>query len=217
MPLAGKRPPRRTPLRGSGEITNQILETATRLFATQGYALTSMEQVAAASGSGKHTVYRRYPSKVALFAAVMEAERQRVDALVGANVSSAAAPVEALRQTLRGVLETCVREEVIAFNRIRIAEAKTFPEVATLFLCEDSPVWARIRAFITEGQAEGRLIGTDAGFLASQLLQGVVGLPLQQMLLGADDFQSTESRDAYFKDAWSYFLRATSADGSVSD
>jgi AcrR family transcriptional regulator len=51
-------------------------------------------------------VYRRYASKIKLFAAVMEAERRKVDALVSANILAAATPLETLRQTLRGVLET---------------------------------------------------------------------------------------------------------------
>ncbi|WP_323688224.1 MULTISPECIES: helix-turn-helix domain-containing protein [unclassified Rhizobium] len=45
----------------------RIIDAATTLFATRGFAGTSMEQVASQCGAGKDTVYRRFPSKVALF------------------------------------------------------------------------------------------------------------------------------------------------------
>ncbi|WP_313061145.1 TetR/AcrR family transcriptional regulator, partial [Agrobacterium cavarae] len=45
----------------------RIIAVATELFSGRGFAGTSMEQVASKCGAGKDTVYRRFPSKVALF------------------------------------------------------------------------------------------------------------------------------------------------------
>ena len=41
----------------------RILETAARLFKEQGYAATSIEQIASLSGSGKQTIYRRFSTR----------------------------------------------------------------------------------------------------------------------------------------------------------
>jgi AcrR family transcriptional regulator len=43
------------------------METAARLFAEHGYEGTSMDQVAAAAGAGKQSLYRRYANKADLF------------------------------------------------------------------------------------------------------------------------------------------------------
>ncbi|MCJ8355797.1 helix-turn-helix domain-containing protein, partial [Novacetimonas hansenii] len=49
--------------RMSEELDALILKTATRLFGEQGYAATSVEQIAAVAKVGKQTIYRRHPSK----------------------------------------------------------------------------------------------------------------------------------------------------------
>jgi len=49
-----------------------IVLAAKSLFLDQGYAVTSMDTIAQATGVTKQTVYRYYPSKEALFAAVMQ-------------------------------------------------------------------------------------------------------------------------------------------------
>ena len=50
----------------------RILDAAAGIFAAQGFAGASVERVASECGVGKDTIYRRFPSKVALFDAVVE-------------------------------------------------------------------------------------------------------------------------------------------------
>ncbi len=59
-----------------------VVDAAADLFARQGYARTSLEQVAAAARVSKGTVYGHFDGKEALFQAVMEdQERQMIDRL----------------------------------------------------------------------------------------------------------------------------------------
>lgn len=55
-----------------------ILQGAATAFATKGFAGTSMEVVAAASGITKEIVYRHFPSKEALYRAVLDSTSQQV-------------------------------------------------------------------------------------------------------------------------------------------
>lgn len=55
-----------------------ILQGAATAFATKGFAGTSMEEVAAASGISKEIVYRHFPSKEALYRAVLDGTLQQV-------------------------------------------------------------------------------------------------------------------------------------------
>jgi AcrR family transcriptional regulator len=60
-----------------------ILDAAKRLFAEQGVSRTSMDQVAAAAGVGKGTLFRRFGSRSALSLAVLdETERRFQDDLL---------------------------------------------------------------------------------------------------------------------------------------
>jgi AcrR family transcriptional regulator len=55
-----------------------ILQGAATAFATKGFASTAMEEVAAASGITKEIVYRHFPSKEALYRAVLDGASQQV-------------------------------------------------------------------------------------------------------------------------------------------
>ena len=55
-----------------------ILQGAATAFASKGFASTAMEEVAAASGITKEIVYRHFPSKEALYRAVLDAVSQQV-------------------------------------------------------------------------------------------------------------------------------------------
>lgn len=56
-----------TPHRRGAERTKEIMRTTLELGQEIGYAKLSIEAVASRCGAGKHTIYRRWPSKGALF------------------------------------------------------------------------------------------------------------------------------------------------------
>jgi AcrR family transcriptional regulator len=66
-----------------------LLEEATALFATRGYAGTSLEDVASASQVTRGAVYHHFASKQALFEAVLDLQEVRVTADVIAAASTA--------------------------------------------------------------------------------------------------------------------------------
>ena len=75
-------PPR--PARPStAEIDAAILDAAAETFARHGYAGTSVQQVADAVGYSKTGLLRRFPSKQALYEAVVEHVAEQLDLLVG--------------------------------------------------------------------------------------------------------------------------------------
>jgi len=83
-----------------------LLEEATRLFGTRGYAATSLEDVAAASQVTRGAVYHHFDGKRALFEAVLDAQETRALATITA-AATAADPLEAARQALDAFLDQC--------------------------------------------------------------------------------------------------------------
>jgi AcrR family transcriptional regulator len=70
----------------------ELLATAARLFAHQGYTATSMQQVALAAGVGKATLYHYVRDKPALLAAIASTHVARLEALVAAVAAERLAP-----------------------------------------------------------------------------------------------------------------------------
>src|SRR5262249_13168849 len=63
--------PGRPPRELAGEVEIRILDAARRVFLERGLAGASMDEIARLARAGKPTIYARFPSKEALFTAVV--------------------------------------------------------------------------------------------------------------------------------------------------
>lgn len=85
----------------AAERTENLLDAARELFCARGFAGTSIDEIAAVLRSSKHTIYRRYASKLLLLEAVVDRDVSRFRrALLDAAVAETN-PVAALRSMAR--------------------------------------------------------------------------------------------------------------------
>src|SRR5690242_15032868 len=119
--------------RSDEETRAIIFDAARHEFSASGYAATSMETVAKRAGVSTKTLYRLLPNKAALFEAMVT---DRIDNFVsvvrlkacdGSNVEAA------LTEALVLCAELMLDGEVIALQRLIIADSDKFPEVAETF------------------------------------------------------------------------------------
>ena len=75
----------------------QLIDVATRLFASEGYDGTSIEAVLAESGASRGSLYHHFKGKEALFLAVMEDVGARATEPAAAAMAAAPDPLAALR------------------------------------------------------------------------------------------------------------------------
>lgn len=129
---ASRRPPDRRVVRTRAAV----MDAARTLFLRQGYAGTTMEEIAAEAGLTKRTVYNNYGDKDALFVQIVEdvlgyAESfaRELDASFDVGVSADALP-GVLDELAQRMALTIVRPEVIALRRMLIGEARSFPLLA---------------------------------------------------------------------------------------
>lgn len=121
----------RPPSQETSLIDELVLQEATALFLANGYARTSLDLVAKNVGIGKSALYRRYPGKEELFAAVVKSS-------INTMFSDMKVPDSCLddRQRLQVVGEELVKgmlhPRCVAFMRITAAEAESFPELARM-------------------------------------------------------------------------------------
>ncbi|WP_197066377.1 MULTISPECIES: TetR/AcrR family transcriptional regulator [Pantoea] len=115
----------------AGQVDLLILNAATSLFLKQGFARTTMDQVAAASGTGKSSLYARYTTKQALFGAVVQ---RSIEMMFGdlTVLPNGADPAARLHHTGLELLCNLLHPRCIALMRMTAAEAENFPELAAM-------------------------------------------------------------------------------------
>lgn len=103
----------------------RILDAAVDSFAANGFAGSSLDEIAATAGVTKRTIYTDYGDKAAVFDAAVEREHDRIraSAIEGSSLQDVAAE-------LVFVLHS---DAAIALHRSVIAEAPRFPELARRF------------------------------------------------------------------------------------
>jgi AcrR family transcriptional regulator len=122
----------RPQVRSDEETRAIIFDAARSEFAHSGYAATSMESVARRAGVSTKTLYRLVPNKAALFEAMVT---ERIDRFVSVvNLGACKGDVEAaLTEALIICGELLLDGEVIALQRVILADSDKFPEIAETF------------------------------------------------------------------------------------
>jgi len=126
-----------------------LLRAAGEVFACSGLEA-PMPEVAAAAGAGVGSVYRQFPSKRALLAALVVERLEQVREDADAAVIDPAGPWAALVTLLRGYAERQADDGVFAEA---VACVATEPEVMRAYAAKTA-AWERL---LDAGRAEGRL------------------------------------------------------------
>lgn len=107
----------------------QILDGARRMFLSQGFEGTSMQDVARASGVSKGTLYVYFDNKEAMFEALVMKECGRLQEAVR-RIGSGEGSVEAeLRAIARQMIATLLQSEVLGAMRMVIGAGEKFPDL----------------------------------------------------------------------------------------
>ncbi|KAB7739737.1 TetR family transcriptional regulator [Parvibaculum sedimenti] len=127
-----KRGPGRPRVLTHEERKARILDAAEALFVRQGYAATSMGDVARASSMSKKTVYDMFETKEALFSALVLSRNEFEPRLLECDTAGKTAR-EGLQMILQKSAELVLAPHQIALTRLVIAETAKAPELADQF------------------------------------------------------------------------------------
>ncbi|MET0377165.1 MAG: TetR/AcrR family transcriptional regulator [Rhizorhabdus sp.] len=115
-------------------IERTILDVGRQMFLSGGYANTAMDAIATSAGVSKGTLYARYPDKPALFRAIVTAMLTgSTDSATDQMVFGKGSSQQQLYQFGTVFLERMMTPDAIAFDKLIIAEAEQFPELALEF------------------------------------------------------------------------------------
>jgi TetR/AcrR family transcriptional repressor of mexJK operon len=197
-------------LTASQRKRRQVMEAAARLFMAQGYGATSMDAVARKAGVSKATLYAYFQGKDALFAAIVGEACQRHaegrPCCPTGNESDLAGALIALGE---GYLSFLFREDVMAIQRVVLAEGPRFPELGRAFY-ESGPrrmiQW--VAGWFAGLQRQGRLRLGDPAVAAEQFLALHRGSALMRRMLGVPPAPDAAEIQAIVSAAVDTFLRA---------
>jgi len=185
-PCAEVRRGRGRPQARCDEDTREIIfEAARHEFAASGYAATSMESVARRAGVSTKTLYRLIPNKAALFEAMITARIDRFASGVRLRACDGRDIEAALREALMVCGELILDGEVIALQRLILADSEKFPEISETFYHMAIKRTERTLANWLQAQSDrGQIKIDDAEAAAGMLLGMLVFQPQRAVLFG---------------------------------
>ena len=146
-----------------------ILDTAFRLFRTQGFDKTSVSEITAEVGGSKATIYSHFPSKEELFVECMMAAAE--DYMAGTLKhldASSADPAVALFDFGKSFLSFICSAEQLEVRRLMIAEAAR-SGTGKLFFDKITDLRTHVSAFMSACMASGTLRRDDPTLAADHL------------------------------------------------
>ncbi|NND50656.1 MAG: TetR/AcrR family transcriptional regulator, partial [Rhizobiales bacterium] len=105
----------------------RVMEVATELFVTHGYAATSLVDIARGAGVATRTLYQHFGDKEAMFREVIYA-RDTAGAIPKPAVEAGDTLFSALMRAGQYAFEVTNREQSIGLMRLMIAESRRFPD-----------------------------------------------------------------------------------------
>lgn len=165
--------------RTDAEQAAAIVTQARALFIEGGYGRTTMDEIAAACRMSKRTLYRLFPAKIDLFAAIIATHRSTMLALPGDYDHLPLA--EALEAIFRIGIDDAENRERLALVGFVLAEMRQFPELGTIVRIHGAdPSRAELAAWLARQAALGRIRIANAEHAAQMLMDLTFGaLPLK--------------------------------------
>ena len=160
----------------------RIIDAAIACFARDGFHGASMQQICAEAAMSPGALYRYFPSKLSIIAAIAEAERAQHTAFFE-QMAEADDPVEAMADMGLDKLEELIARPTAALSIETMAEAMRNPEVRGLFDRNKAEAQAAMTAALKRGQERGSVDPSlDAGMACALIMCMGDGLVMHQGL-----------------------------------
>lgn len=170
---SGKRSRGRPLVRPVDETRQLITTVAMAEFVANGFSGASMNEVARRAAASKRTVYHLFPTKADLFRAVVRDTVVPLTKAVTNEIDGPSALGPALERIMFEYGRLTLSADVIAIQKLAIAESARFPDLAAAFYVAIDATQAALQRFIQHQYDRGHLDFDDVG-LAVDLLRGMM-------------------------------------------
>lgn len=189
----------------------KIIDAAERLFIVNGFAATSMEDVARAASASKRTIYARFGSKEDLFSSVMLAACRGVQGPALDAPEADASLEDALRAAGRATLYRVLQPRGMAVLQVAIGAKNTMPQIMKIYW-ENGPGYAESYVQAAIAKFAGRKPSVSAKQAASRFMNIIFGPFLYGTLFADAKLPSRKKMDEELDATISSFLAWLSAE-----
>lgn len=153
----------------------ELLEAALGQFIAKGYAGTRVQEVAAKAGVSKGTLFRYYPSKQALFEAVVHHYMGRVIAMGDAELDTRTEAASILlREALHKWWDLISHQQMGGLPKLVVNESENFPMLAEFYFREVvQPGFRLIAKILRRGISAGEFRDMDVPMTVQSLWSGM--------------------------------------------
>lgn len=165
-------PRKRIPAGENPEKRRQILDGARRVFSQLGFDATSVSDIAREAGVSKGTLYVYFENKEQLFAAIVDQERQHIQADLFAALDQGGDVAETLRLFGGRFARLMTTDRIVRAQRVVVSMAERMPDLTRAFF-EAGPqaTVQRLARYLIEQDRAGHLRIADPDLAAAQFIE----------------------------------------------
>src|SRR5689334_14670080 len=131
-----------------GGSREAIIAAAERLFLDRGFGSVSMDELAAAAGVARRTLYNQFASKEEVFGEMLRGESGQLEDAFPPGIETQGKVEDVLRLVARMILEIHKRPEYLGFLRMVVADSRQFPWIAEEFAAVMEPQTERFVRYL---------------------------------------------------------------------
>lgn len=187
-------PRRRSAAGENPEKRRQILEGARRVFSTLGFDAASVSDIAREAGVSKGTLYVYFENKEQLFSALIDQERQLIQADLFATLDRNDDPATTLRAFGERFARLMTAERIVRAQRVVVSMAERMPELTCAFYAAGPAATAeRLATYLRSQTDAGALMVLDPELAAAQFIDLTQSLLARPRLYGAVSGEATDA------------------------
>ncbi len=177
--------PGRPPKAALASRMQYFLSVAGDEFVARGFSKASISRIARNAGVSKKTIYARFPSKDALFLAVVDelATRARESVLDGMTTMTGP-PEQVLTRFGTRIVRDWTSPYVVALYRLIISEVGRFPQLGEIFTTTMEVMRSTLATYLRQEAAANTLAITDPAAASRQFGMLAYGELRERTLLG---------------------------------
>ena len=157
----------RTPTRPGGS-RDAIVDAAERLFLARGFGAVSMDELAAAAGVARRTLYNQFASKEEIFREMLGRAAVELEHAFPPGIETQGAVEDVLRLIARAIVALHARPGYLGFLRLVVADGRQFPWIAKSFAAVMGPFRERLVRYLAHLSDIGILECPDPTVAAQQ-------------------------------------------------
>jgi TetR/AcrR family transcriptional regulator, regulator of autoinduction and epiphytic fitness len=169
-----------------GGSREAIVEAASRLFLERGFGSVSMDELAAAAGLARRTLYNQFTSKEEIFREMLLKVSGHLEDAFPPGIETQGDVEQVLCLVARMIMDLHKRPEYLGFLRMVVADSRQFHWIAEEFAAVMDPLTERLARYVAHLTAVGVLECRNPTLAAHQFMGILNEFSLWPWMMGRD-------------------------------